>query len=551
VYPATQAYMKLAFVNQPIDTILPPGQTSVGACTYGVAQILAKSCEVVVYGSQDRHDTLRAEFADRGVRYKFLSSTLGDRWLSRALKDYSRFAPGASPTSTSGLLHAGYARQVAKDLRHEACDVIHIQHSSQFAGLVREYNPRAKIVLHLHAEWFSQGGSRSFERRLENIDLVTAVSGYVVDKTRRDFPFIANRCEVTYNGIDAREFAREKNYCLDKDRRKRILYAGAISAHRGLHVLLQAFKLVLKQYPNVHLDLVGPDGNYPLQDTFDIRDGELRKSVAPYYAFKPMSLLKGKLFSSSPNPASYRSCLEAMMSAEIAEKVTFYGFVRDRAPLIGHYYAGDIFVLPSICNDSFGIPVVEAMAAGLPVVASRSGGVMETVKDRETGFIVDKNDPQQLAAVLVRMLNDDLLRETMGRAGRERALAKFTWTRVAETMLTRYQKLSGVRSSFTAKVSIAPPPGCGSLDKGGTHVTAQTRISKTMTIKEAAAAWNNPRADYLEKWAQMFSVRLEEITPDHIIKYQTDRAHESPQCIIDVELRVLRELLKCVGLSEL
>ena len=45
--------MKVAFVNQPIDTILPPRQNSVGACTYGVAPILAKSCEVVVYGSRD------------------------------------------------------------------------------------------------------------------------------------------------------------------------------------------------------------------------------------------------------------------------------------------------------------------------------------------------------------------------------------------------------------------------------------------------------------------------------------------------------------------
>jgi glycosyltransferase involved in cell wall biosynthesis len=451
--------MKAAFVNQPIDTILPPGQNSVGACTYGVAHILAKPFEVVVYGSRESHRTLRAEFADQGVRYKFFSCSRGDRWLFQARKKYSRFAPGAPPISTSSLSHAGFARQVAMDLQREACDVIHIQHSSQFARVIREYNPKAKIVLHLHAEWFSQGGRGIFEQRLKNIDLVTAVSGYVLDKTRREFPSIAGRCEVMYNGIDAREFTREKNYCTDKDRRKRILYAGAISPHRGLHVLLQAFKIVLEQYPNVHLDLVGPHGNYALQDTFDIRDGALRKSVEPYYAFKPMSLLKAKLFPSSPNQASYRSCLEAMMPAEVSEKVTFHGLIRERPQLIEHYYAGDIFVLPSICNDSFGIPVVEAMAAGSPVVASRSGGVIETVKEGETGFIVDKNDPQQLAQVLLRLLEDDALRETMGRAGRERALENFTWDRVAETMLTRYQKLSGVGSSLTTKASRTPALG--------------------------------------------------------------------------------------------
>jgi glycosyltransferase involved in cell wall biosynthesis len=132
-----------------------------------------------------------------------------------------------------------------------------------------------------------------------------------------------------------------------------------------------------------------------------------------------------------------------MMPAKVAEKVTFHGWVGHRPQLIEHYYQGEIFVLPSICNDSFGIPVVEAMASGAPVVASRSGGVVETVKDRETGFIVEKNDAQQMAQALLRLLEDDALRESMGRAGRQRALTYFTWDKVAEDMLKRYQALSG------------------------------------------------------------------------------------------------------------
>jgi glycosyltransferase involved in cell wall biosynthesis len=180
-----------------------------------------------------------------------------------------------------------------------------------------------------------------------------------------------------------------------------------------------------------------------MQETFDVRDQALRRSVAPYYAFRPLSLLKGRLFPGSPNRASYKTCLDSMMAAKAAEKVTFYGFVGHRPQLIEHYYRGDIFVLPSICNDSFGIPVVEAMASGAPVVASRSGGVVETVKDRETGFIVEKNDVQQLAHALLRLLEDNVLRETMGRAGRERALKHFTWDKVAEDMRKRYLTLGG------------------------------------------------------------------------------------------------------------
>jgi glycosyltransferase involved in cell wall biosynthesis len=448
--------MKVAFVNQPIDTIIPPGQSSVGACTYGVANILAKSCDVVVYGAKSSNQAHGSEVSAHGVKYKFFTTARSDRWLFEARTKYSRLAPSAPPISTSSMLYPSFAKQVAMDLQRQACDVIHIQHCSQCVPVIREYNPTAKIVLHLHAEWFSQGDSRVFERRLKDVDLVTAVSGYVAEKTRRDFPAIADRCEVMYNGIDSREFVREKDYRVLQDRPKRILYAGAISPHRGLHVLLEAFKIVVKRYPNVRIDLVGPEGNYALQDTFDIRDGALRQSVAPYYAFKPMSFLKAKLVPSSLNRAKYRSYLEGMMPAEVSERVTFHGLVRHRAQLIEHYYAGDIFVFPSICNDSFGIPVVEAMAAGCPVVASRSGGVVETVEDRDTGFLVEKNDPQQLAHMLLRLLEDDELREKMGRAGRERALAKFTWDRVAETMLSRYRSLSGFSPLIATEASLRP-----------------------------------------------------------------------------------------------
>jgi glycosyltransferase involved in cell wall biosynthesis len=448
--------MKVAFVNQPIDSILPPGQNSVGACTYGVANYLARSCDVLVYGAAFSNQAHGPELTANGVRYKFFSIAHSDRWLCSARTKYSKVAPSAPPLSTSGLLYPSYAKKVALDLRREGCDVIHIQHCSQFVQIIRKYNPRARIVLHLHAEWFSQGQSSVFEQRLKDVDLITAVSRYVVEKTRRDFPAIADRCELLYNGVDTGEFIREKDYRCSDDKPKRILYAGAISPHRGLHVLLKAFRIVVRHYPNVCLDLVGPEGNYALQDTFDVRDRELRQSVAPYYSFKPMSLLAARLIASSRSRQTYRAQLESMLPAEVSKRVIFHGFVSDRAQLVHHYYASDIFVLPSICNDSFGIPVVEAMAAGTPVVASRSGGVVETVKDCTTGFLVDKNDPEQLAYMLVGLLENDALREKMGRAGRERAMTQFAWDRAAATMLARYRSLAGYDAPVPKEAPLVP-----------------------------------------------------------------------------------------------
>jgi hypothetical protein len=74
-------------------------------------------------------------------------------------------------------------------------------------------------------------------------------------------------------------------------------------------------------------------------------------------------------------------------------------------------------------------------------------------------------------------------------------------------------------------------------------------LSKTMTIKEAATVWNDPRADFLERWGEMFNLRLEEVTAEHMMEYQTNRARETSQGIVDVELRALTVLLKDVGLS--
>ena len=136
--------MKVAFVNQPIDTIIPPGQSSVGACTYGVANILAKSCDVVVYGAKSSNQAHGSEVSAHGVKYKFFTTARSDRWLFEARTKYSRLAPSAPPISTSSMLYPSFARQVAMDLQRQACDVIHIQHCSG-QGCAEEFVGRWEI----------------------------------------------------------------------------------------------------------------------------------------------------------------------------------------------------------------------------------------------------------------------------------------------------------------------------------------------------------------------------------------------------------------------
>jgi glycosyltransferase involved in cell wall biosynthesis len=432
--------MRIAFVNQPIDTILPPYQSSVGACTYGAARSLAKSCDVVVYGTSSRHKEFPSDYSENNVQFKFFSVPFADHVTAKAKEKISKLFPSGSPASGSQSLFRAFGRQVAEDLRRQNCDVIQVQHSSQYLSVIRALNPGAKLVLQLHAEWFSQNRPAILEQRLRNVDLITTVSDYITEKTRRQFPMIADRCRTMYNGIDAAEFSREPSYDLTSRREKCILYSGAISPHKGVHVLLDAFSIIVKEYPQVRLDVVGPEGNYPLAETFELGDQELIQSLYQFYTYQWIPRLKAKLSLAPRDAGTYLSQLKQRLSAETSAKVTFRGFV-PRPELVDLYYEADVFAFAPIWDEGFGIPPVEAMAAGVPVVATRSGAIPETVKDNQTGFLVGKNDPRALAEGILKLLHDDDMRVKMGRAARLWVHENFIWDKVAERMYKCYSDL--------------------------------------------------------------------------------------------------------------
>lgn len=151
--------------------------------------------------------------------------------------------------------------------------------------------------------------------------------------------------------------------------------------------------------------------------------------------------MKAKLPLAPPNGGTYQSYLKAKLPPDIAAKVTFHGHIGFRQDLVNGYYDADVFAFTPVWEEGFGIPPVEAVAAGVPVAGSRSGALVETIKHEETGSLVDKNDAPALAKALLRLLQDDDLREAMGRAARRRALEYFTWEKVAESLRSRYAAL--------------------------------------------------------------------------------------------------------------
>jgi D-inositol-3-phosphate glycosyltransferase len=104
------------------------------------------------------------------------------------------------------------------------------------------------------------------------------------------------------------------------------------------------------------------------------------------------------------------------------------------------YRAADVVVVPS-ASESFGLVALEAEACGTPVVATAVGGLRLTVRDSETGYLVDRRDPQAFAAALSRILSDPSARARLG-ANAVRLAHKFPWARTADGILDAFASVT-------------------------------------------------------------------------------------------------------------
>jgi glycosyltransferase involved in cell wall biosynthesis len=97
--------------------------------------------------------------------------------------------------------------------------------------------------------------------------------------------------------------------------------------------------------------------------------------------------------------------------------------------------------------EPFGIVPLEAMACGVSVVAAAVGGLTDTIVDGVTGLHVPARNPGALASALTRLLEDDVMNETCGMAGRDRVVARYSWDRIAADTSRVYESTIGVTRS--------------------------------------------------------------------------------------------------------
>jgi phosphatidyl-myo-inositol alpha-mannosyltransferase len=221
-----------------------------------------------------------------------------------------------------------------------------------------------------------------------------------VSNAARDFvgEYFPSDYRVIPNGIDfPRFFRRYPSLPELADDRPTVLFVGRLEKRKGLRFLLRAWPMVLERVPDARLVVVGR--GRPLE--------------------------------------GYRRF--AARQGWSASDVVFAGYV-PAEDLPRYYQACDVFCAPNTGQESFGIVLLEAMAAGAPIVASDIPGYRDVVAHGEQGLLVERQNSGAIADALCRLLANPELRASMRRVGQEKARA-YDWPRVASQVLDYYEEV--------------------------------------------------------------------------------------------------------------
>src|SRR5690606_27094426 len=155
-----------------------------------------------------------------------------------------------------------------------------------------------------------------------------------------------------------------------------------------------------------------------------------------------------------PDETEYdTACRELVRDLGLSESVRFIGYRRDVPAWMRTF---DVFALPTRA-EPFGTVVVAAMAAACPGVASRVGGIPEIVTSPDLGPLIAPDDPEQLAASILRYLSDRQLARATGRAGRRHVTERFGLSGMIGRLQQLYDSILQGRGTKGAETGAASP----------------------------------------------------------------------------------------------
>jgi len=324
----------------------------------------------------------------RGHDVRILTSSHGLQRASegdvlRIGKGFSMPANGSVGTVT---LSPRYVSQVQDVLDRERFDLLHFHEPFvPFLSLVVLHQSTSVNIATFHAYGgFSPAyefGSKvmaGYAARLHGRIAVSAAARHFIDR------FFPGDYKVIPNGVDTGRFARAVPIARWQDGTKNILFVGRFESRKGLLDLLKAYRALRRQGCPCRLLVVG--------------GGPQEREARRYIMTRGLG------------------------------GVEFLGRVTDpeRDSL---FKTADVYCSPATGRESFGIVLLEAMAAGTAIVCSDIHGYKGVVRRGREALLVPPHDPTALAAALGRLIADEPLRESMGASGIRRA-EEFSWERV-------------------------------------------------------------------------------------------------------------------------
>lgn len=293
-------------------------------------------------------------------------------------------------------------RPIKRLLKQEQFDVIHLHEPLM---------PALPLIALRHSKTINVGTFHAYrEKRHPFMGTVQPVLQPFMDKldakicvseaARRQIDhYFPGEYLVIPNGIDMPEFNNPHTRPIEgfDDGRPNILFVGRMDKRKGLSYLLEAYGRVVQSVPDARLIVAGA---YSRDD----------KEPFVRYAYE-----------------------HHLHSAKFVGRISQEDVAR-------YYRTCDVFCAPSTGFESFGIVLLEAMAAGKPIVATDIAGYRSVLEDGQEGLVVSPKDERALADAILRLLRDPGLRARMGENGRRKA-AGYDWPIVARRVLDVYEQL--------------------------------------------------------------------------------------------------------------
>jgi phosphatidylinositol alpha-mannosyltransferase len=312
-----------------------------------------------------------------------------------------RFNRSVAPVALSPLS----GRRVVAALKRFDPHVVHVHEPlAPMVSLAATAWGPCPIVGTFHA-WSSsarlyRASARLLPRAAARLDARLAVSPAARSYAAKALKLPLGSFSLVPNGVDVAGFqAAAPLPELADPQRPLLLFVGRLEPRKGLDVAIRAFLRLRTSYPRVRLCVVG--------------DGP------------------------------ERSRAQEMVPPSIRPDVLFVGRVDDDEKRRYHASA-DVFLAPATSGESFGIVLLEAMAAGLPVVASDLPGYRTVLKDGRQGRLVQPRDAFALADAVGTLLANPALRRAMAQEG-QRTAAEYAWPVVGRKVVEVYRTLLQLR----------------------------------------------------------------------------------------------------------